>query len=47
MKARKYGGADSPWALTAENPISFKIVGRNTGRELNETLHEKYIMAVR
>jgi len=28
-------------------PISFKIVGRKTGREEKETLQEKYIMAVK
>ena len=44
--ARKYGGADKPWAWMDEKPISLRIVGRNTGRELNETLHEKYIKAV-
>jgi hypothetical protein len=29
------------------NPISVRIVGRNTGRELKETLQEKYIKAVK
>lgn len=46
-KAMKYGGADRPWAFTAEKPISERIVGRKTGSEEKETLQEKYIRAVK
>lgn len=42
-KERKKGGAVSPCAFTALKPISFRIVGRKTGRDENETLQEKYI----
>jgi hypothetical protein len=31
----------------AEKPISVRMVGRKTGRELNDTLQEKYISAVK
>ena len=44
---RKYGGAERPWALIDEKPISERIVGRKTGRDEKETLHEKYIKAVK
>ncbi len=43
---RKKGGAVSPWALTKEKPMSFKIVGRKTGSEKKPTLQLKYIRAV-
>lgn len=45
-KDRKYGGAERPWALMVVKPISLRIVGRKTGRELKLTLHEKYMSAV-
>jgi hypothetical protein len=32
-----------PWAWIEVNPIPVRIVGRKTGKELKETLHEKYI----
>jgi hypothetical protein len=47
MNARKYGGADKPCEWIGEKPISLSMVGRNTGREEKETLHEKYINAVK
>ena len=43
MVETKYGGADKPCAVIEENPISFRIVGRNTGNEAYDTLHEKYM----
>jgi hypothetical protein len=39
----KNGGAVSPWAWMAVKPISFKMVGKNTGREEKLTLQLKYI----
>ena len=45
-KLKKYGGAERPCAVTDSKPISSRIVGKKTGNEENETLHEKYINAV-
>ena len=47
MKVRKYEGADRACEWSGEKQISFRIVGRNTGRQEKETLHEKYIHSVR
>ena len=45
-KLKKYGGAERPCAVMDSKPISSRIVGRKTGKEENDTLHEKYINAV-
>jgi hypothetical protein len=42
-KDRKNGGAVNPCAFIELKPISFRIVGKNTGSEENATLPEKYI----
>lgn len=42
-KDRKYGGAVRPWAVMGLYPICERMVGRNTGSEEKETLHEKYM----
>src|SRR6266699_1922695 len=42
-KERKYGGAVRPWAWMEVKPMPVRMVGRKTGSDANETLHEKYI----
>ena len=42
-KDKKNGGAVRPCALTEENPISCKTVGRKTGRDEKPTLQLKYM----
>jgi hypothetical protein len=44
---KKYGGAERPCASIAVYPISVRTVGKKTGSDENETLHEKYIIAVK
>ena len=46
-KVRKYEGADRACEWSGKKQISLRIVGRNTGRQEKETLHEKYIHSVR
>ena len=36
---RKKGGAVSPWESIVSKPMSFKIVGKKTGRDEKPTLH--------
>lgn len=47
MVETAYGGADRPWALTDEKPISLRMVGKKTGRDEYDTLQEKYINCIR
>lgn len=42
----RYGGADNACEITTEWPISWMMVGRNTGMELNAMLVPKNISAV-
>lgn len=46
-KEKRYGGAERAWDVRAELPISFIIVGRKTGRELNATLQQRSMPAVK